>query len=74
MISIYTLFQNSITIVEESSDESKTATRAHLQQVVNDYYRDSSKPQNLGWKNSGEQLLNVQTFETVVSAIWQILK
>ena len=34
------MFQNSITIVEDSSDESKVSTRAHLQNIVNQYFKN----------------------------------
>jgi hypothetical protein len=37
------MFQNSITIVEDSSDESKNATRVHIQNIVNEYFRDPQK-------------------------------
>ena len=40
------MLKNSITIVEDSSDETKIATRGHLQRIVNDYFRNNVKPKN----------------------------
>lgn len=45
------LLINSITIVEDSSDESKNATRVHIQNIVNEYFRDSQKFRNLKTQN-----------------------
>eukprot|EP00092_Neocalanus_flemingeri_P024712 GFUD01026801.1.p1 GENE.GFUD01026801.1~~GFUD01026801.1.p1 ORF type:complete len:923 (-),score=169.35 GFUD01026801.1:112-2880(-) len=43
------LLKNSITIVEDSADESKIETRNHLQKIVNDLFNDLSKDPKNPW-------------------------